>query len=762
MNPSDCGVNDGQISIVATFAPTPGVEFSIDGGTNWNVSSVFTGLAAGSYNIAVRNVDGTCIVLDVNNPTILTAPSSPSITNAAFTNPTDCNLADGTITVTATGGSGSLVYSINGGAWQPSNIFTGLTGGSYDIAVANAGSPVTCVVNGQTVVLEDKVAPTIGTVTESDPTDCGVTDGTITINASSSAANVLEYSINGGGSWQLSGIYTGLAGGSYPIMVRNADGTCEQSAPTVTLIDKSTPSITDVISTIPTNCGVADGSITITAAGGSIEYSIDGGINWQASNVFNGLGDGTYNVFVRNTDESCMVTWANNPVIISSSSAPSITNILHTQPTECNVNDGTITISAAGGSGSYEYSINGGGNWSPSGSFANLAGGNYDIKVRNAGGTCEVTGQTIILIDKQPAVIDNIIDVDPSDCGVADGTITINATSPIGAVLQYSIDGGSTYQLSPLFSGLVGATYQISVRNADGTCEVTGTPVILQDKVSPVITQVLSTDPTDCNVDDGTIQIAATFGSTPGVEYSIDGGINWQVSNVFNGLASGIYNVVIRNVDGTCEVLSVDNPILLEAPTAPSISNILPVNPSDCNISDGSIQITAVGGSGNYLYSIDCGATWSPNSLFTSLAGGTYQIAVQNADGTCITTCQTVTLEDKVAPTINSVSSTNPTNCGVADGTITIAASTSAANVLEYSIDGGLSWSLSNTFVALSGDTYQIRVRNADETCVQSAPNEILIDKVQPVITNVAASAPSNCGHDRRTNLNRSYILWLC
>ena len=760
-DPSNCGVNDGMISIVATFAPVPGVEFSIDGGLNWQVSNTFTSLGTGSYNIAVRNVDGTCLVLYTNNPVILTAPSAPSITNVTSTNPTDCGVTDGTITVTAAGGSGSLVYSNDGGAtWQPSNVFTGLSGGTYDIAVANTGNPPTCIVNGQSVTLEDKVAPVVNDVTYTDPTDCGVTDGTITIDASSSAGNVLEYSINGGLSWQLGNNFTALAGGTYDIRVRNADGTCEVPYPSVTLIDKTTPTITNVAALPPSDCGVSDGSIVITASGASIEYSIDGGINWQPSNTFSGLGDGTYNVFVRNTDGSCMVAWANNPVIISSSSAPSITSILHTQPTECSVCDGTITITAAGGSGSYEYSNDGGGNWSPSGSFTGLCGGNYDIKVRNAGGSCEVTGQTIILIDKQPAVIDAITANDPSDCGLADGEIIVNATSPTGEVLQYSIDGGSTYQLSPTFSGLTGDTYNVSVRNADGSCEVVGPAVVLLDKIAPIINQVVSTDPTDCNVNDGTIQIAATFNPVPGIEFSIDGGINWQVSNVFTGLASGTYNVVIRNVDGTCMVLSVDNPIILEAPSAPTVSNILPVDPSDCNVTDGSIQITAVGGSGNYLYSIDCGATWSPNSLFTGLSGGTYQVAIQNADGTCETMCQTVVLTDKVAPTINSVTSTDPTDCGVADGTISINASSSAANVLEYSIDGGLSWQLGNTFVALSGGTYQIRVRNADETCEVSAPNEILIDKVQPVITNVAATAPSKLWNDRWFDFNCSYILW--
>ena len=43
--------------------------------------------------------------------------------------------------------------------------------------------------------------------------------------------------------------------------------------------------------------------------------------------------------------------------------------------------DGTITItSPAGGYGTYEYSINGGGSWQASGNFTALVPGNYNVR----------------------------------------------------------------------------------------------------------------------------------------------------------------------------------------------------------------------------------------------------------------------------------------------------------------------------------------------------------------------------------------------
>ena len=108
-------MTDGQISIGATFSGS--VEFSIDGGLTWSTDNTFTGLSDGTYIVMIRNADGSCVAPWTNNPIILGSPTAPSITNVSSTDPTDCNLTDGTVTITATGGSGTLQYSV-GGAYQ--------------------------------------------------------------------------------------------------------------------------------------------------------------------------------------------------------------------------------------------------------------------------------------------------------------------------------------------------------------------------------------------------------------------------------------------------------------------------------------------------------------------------------------------------------------------------------------------------------------------------------------------------------------------
>src|SRR5690606_387014 len=57
--------------------------------------------------------------------------------NGNITSPTAPATADGSITVTATGGSG-FTYNINGGSFQSSGVFNNLAAGTYTISAKNS------------------------------------------------------------------------------------------------------------------------------------------------------------------------------------------------------------------------------------------------------------------------------------------------------------------------------------------------------------------------------------------------------------------------------------------------------------------------------------------------------------------------------------------------------------------------------------------------------------------------------------------------
>jgi gliding motility-associated-like protein len=89
-----------------------------------------------------------------------------------------------------------------------------------------------------------------------------------------------------------------------------------------------------------------------------------------------------------------------------------------------------------------------------------------------------------------PAIATASVTVQPT-CPIPTGTIEVSA--PIGATLEYSIDGGATYQSSTTFSGLAPNTsYTIIVRDSSTGCTSSASGSIIVDSVppSPIVSTV--------------------------------------------------------------------------------------------------------------------------------------------------------------------------------------------------------------------------------------------------------------------------------
>ena len=93
-------------------------------------NSTYEAMEIGNYQVVVTNTVTNCIgtsSADVNE--IFPATAFSAVVTDAFTN-------NATITVTVNPlGTGNLIYSLDGGAWQNSNVFTGVQAGSHEIMV---------------------------------------------------------------------------------------------------------------------------------------------------------------------------------------------------------------------------------------------------------------------------------------------------------------------------------------------------------------------------------------------------------------------------------------------------------------------------------------------------------------------------------------------------------------------------------------------------------------------------------------------------
>lgn len=161
------GTSTGQITVTASGG-TGTLQYSKDNGTNFQLSNVFSGLSANTYQIKVKDANTcttTATTVTIDAPVVVSFSTSKAAYNGVDLS---ChNGADGQITVTAAGGSGSYSYSKNNGStWQVSNVFSGLSAGTYLIKVKDANN---CTPSAQSVTINNPTALSFGTVSNSGP-----------------------------------------------------------------------------------------------------------------------------------------------------------------------------------------------------------------------------------------------------------------------------------------------------------------------------------------------------------------------------------------------------------------------------------------------------------------------------------------------------------------------------------------------------------------------------------------------------------------
>lgn len=676
-----CGQTTGSITINSPLDAT--LTYSING-IDFQAGTVFNNLAPGTYTVTVLTALGCASVSA--NITINPAPATPAVATYTVTQPT-CAVPTGTITVTAPTGAG-YNYSINGGTtWQTGTLFTGVIPGTYTITTQNAGGCTS--VTGTITINTPPGAPAPATVTVTQPT-CSVSTGTIAVTAPTGAG--FSYSINGGTTWQTGTTFGSLPAGSYVVTTQNTAG-CTSATATITInAAPTTPAVATYTVTQPT-CAAPTGTISVSApTGAGYNYSIDGGTTWQTGTVFTGLAQGTYTITTQSSGGCTSVTGS---ITINTApvSAPP-TTVTVTQPT-CTASTGSIFVTAPMGTG-YSYSIDGGTTWQTGATFGSLPAGNYVVTTQNASGCTSSTAN--ITINTAPTTPGTpTYTVTQPTCTTPSGTITI--TAPTGTGITYSIDGGTTWQASTVFSGLVAGTYDIIAQNAAG-CTSTVLNIIIDAAPAAPATPIVTVQQPNCTtITKGNITVTSPTGT--GYTYSIDG-TTWQAGTTFSDVNGGTYTVSVQNVSGCIATTTVT---INAGGTPPAVADTTVTNPT-CTVNTGSITVTAPLGA-EYTYSIDGGTTWQAGVTFASLAPGAYQVMVTNTGG-CTSTTPQITIAPSPVPAQATTIITQPT-CFDAQGSVTITAPTGSG--FTYSIDG-VNFQNGTQFINLDPGNYTITVQN--------------------------------------------------
>lgn len=165
-----------------------------------------------------------------------------------------------------------------------------------------------------------------------------------------------------------------------------------------------------------------------------------------------------------------------NPVEIQSVSATEAS---------CGLQDGSITINASGGSGEYQYSIDGE-SFQTGNTFDQLLAGNYSVTVRDAN-ECSVTSD--VMVESQVDMTIEVSQTVDAGCGSQEGELSIivaGGQSPY----QYRTEGG-TYQDDSNLSGIPAGSITVFARDANG-CEISAITEVeagtsLEESVMPIL-----------------------------------------------------------------------------------------------------------------------------------------------------------------------------------------------------------------------------------------------------------------------------------
>lgn len=627
-------------------------------------------LAAGNYTLTATDNIGCTAVASV----LITQPT-PLNQSAVIQNASCFGAANGSISVTATGGTPAYTYS-----WSPAPgsgpALTGLAAGTYSLLIKDANN---CALTQTFAVTQPSVIAIAYTTT---PVSC--------FNGSNAS---VQTSVTGGTgaysySWSPSGgnapTASGLTAGVYSLQVSDANG-CPASA----TVSVTQPPLLQV-STTSTNetCDyLNNGTAQATASGGTPAYTY----TWQPLNVsgssVSGLPSGAYTLTAQDAKgciTATVVSITQPPVL--SLVAVNISNV------SCfGGNNGSINVSASGGTPSYTYSwqpvagtgptvsglaagsytayatdshgcnasftlavtqplaaltasasstavsCNGGSNgnlsslasggtvpytfaWSPLGisgqNVSNVQAGNYSVLITDAHG-CTASASTVVA---QPSAIGLTLSEVNSTCSSANGQASVSASGGTPPYLyQWSPIGGT----GTVASNLPAGSYNVTVTDNRG-CVATG-GILVNDNAGPNASIISKTDVSCFGGNNGSATVGTSGGTGPFT-------YQWQpiggTGPTATGLSAGIYTVTVIDANG-CQSLATTSPAILEPPAL--LISLFKTDVSCFGGSNGVATATVSGGVPGYTY------TWSPaassTATLSNVSAGSYTLAVTDANG---------------------------------------------------------------------------------------------------------------------------------
>ena len=518
------GACDGSATVNASGGAAP---YSYRWPTIGMRDSTISSLCKGIYLVEVRDVKG-CIAVD---SAVIDEPLDILVN--ITTDSADCGQNNGSASVTAVGGTGTLTYKWSTGAGNVTAI-SGVGAGAYTVEVSDAKCSKTVGFN-----INNPAGPTITVDTVIDETCIGSCNGAIFITPSGTPG---PYTFDWTPSTLTGEDVSGLCAGIYSVKVSDA-------ANCITVVTDTIESPINLGTTITvinnaSAFGKCDGKASISILKpGVYKYAWGSGDVGDTARM---LCAGVNYVTITN-DKGCQYL---DSVVINQPQKMIIINVDTDEP-DCNVCNGKATVAVTGGTPPYSFIWD---NGDAADSTTKRCAGVLFVTVTDSRGYAEIFSLGLNN-NLAPKVITSSTDANCFD--ECSGTASASGS---GTLSPYKYNWPSIGKTGPTVSNLCAGSYIVEVSDNVG-CVATqtisiGEPTEIKVDVNKV--------PPACGIANGIIFTSARGGNTAstGYTYSWLGSqelpiVPAQTSDQLINVVAGLYYIVVTDNSGCKDTTSI-------------------------------------------------------------------------------------------------------------------------------------------------------------------------------------------------------------
>ncbi len=664
----DCGNNMGQIILNASGG-TGTLMFEWSNGAN---TPDIQNLAGGDYTVTITD-ENSC----TKSETIqVTTPGSGLGLVGVAQNISCFGFGDGQISLSVSGGTGPYSYSWDNGAATSS--IMDLSAGVYQVTISDHNN---CTITESYTIDEPDIIIIQETIL--DVLCFGQEDGSIQLNVTGGGVQTYQFNWSNGAT---NSTISQLSAGSYDVTVTGnigctATGTYEIAEPAALAVD---PDVTE------DSCFEGVGQIILNPSGGTGNPLSDFSYTWsnQTNTQDNpNLTPGDYSVTVSDLN-NCTLT---ETISVGGPSQPLAITYTTTDASCLDSEDGGVMTNVSGGGAPFSYEWS---NGSSDQNLSNVPAGTYAVTVTSSN-NCVVMEDNII-IGEPPAISVIGTENDISCNGMNDGNISLDVSGGGVQSYQYSWSNGAN---TPILSSLSEGNYTVTVTGNIGCTAVASFSIAEPPALLVNGTPIHGT----CGLTDGAIDLMVS-GGTPNYSFNWSNGSN---SEDLSNLPAGNYSVTVTDDNQCSRTLSFD----IDGPSSELDLSFISSDISCAGDFDGSIDVSATGGTMPYQYNWSNGATTED---LDNLPPGSYFLTVTDASGCTKTTTVSITEPDFLGITANIQDASVQ---GASDGAIDITITGGTPPYSALWISGQTTEDLNN----VPNGMYSVRVTDANGCQKQSS-----------------------------------------